>query len=122
MTASSARAASPFGNMAMAAVPDADHVQVVDERTIEMTLDTPNTLLFGNMAQFGNSILNPNVVEPHMTAEDPYAHEWLKAQHRREPSKGRSVSRAGNRATSGCWRGTKTTGASRRSSSGSSSR
>jgi peptide/nickel transport system substrate-binding protein len=67
------------GNMAMAAVPDADHIQIVDERTIEMTLDTPNTLLFGNMAQFGNSILNPNVVEPHMTADDPYAHEWLKA-------------------------------------------
>lgn len=67
------------GNMGMAAVPDADHVQMIDERTIEMTLDTPNTLLFGNMTQFGNAILNPNVVKPHMTEEDPYAHEWLKA-------------------------------------------
>jgi peptide/nickel transport system substrate-binding protein len=67
------------GNMAMAAVPDAEHVQIVDERTIEMTLDTPNTLLFGNMAQFGNSILNPAVVEPFMTEDDPYAHEWLES-------------------------------------------
>jgi peptide/nickel transport system substrate-binding protein len=68
-----------YGNMTMAAVSDKDHVKVIDERTIEMTVDTPNTLLFGNMAQFGNSILNPAVVEPHMTTEDPYAHEWLKA-------------------------------------------
>jgi peptide/nickel transport system substrate-binding protein len=68
-----------YGNMSMAAVPDKDHVKVIDEQTIEMTVDTPNTLLLGNMAQFGNSILNPAVVEPHMTTEDPYAHEWLKA-------------------------------------------
>lgn len=65
--------------MSMAAVPDKDHVKVVDDRTIQITVDTPNTLLLGNMAQFGHSILNPNVVKPHMTAEDPYAHEWLKS-------------------------------------------
>lgn len=65
--------------MSMAAVPTKDHVVAVDDRTIEITVDTPNTLLLGNMAQFGHSILNPNVVQPHMTADDPYAHEWLKA-------------------------------------------
>ena len=65
--------------MSMAAVPDKDHVKVVDDLTIEITVDTPNTLLLGNMAQFGHSILNPNVVKPHMTADDPYADEWLKA-------------------------------------------
>ena len=64
---------------AMAAVTDKEHVTVVDERTVEFTLDQANSLLLGNMAQFGHSILNPNVVKPHMTAEDPYAHEWLKA-------------------------------------------
>ena len=42
-------------------------------------LDRPNSLLFGNMAQAGNSILNPNVVGPHMTDDDPSAHEWLKS-------------------------------------------
>lgn len=63
----------------MAAVDGADAVRKVDDRTIEFTLSTPNTLLFGNMAQFGHSILNPNVVKPHMTADDPWAHEWLKA-------------------------------------------
>ncbi len=65
--------------LSMAAVPDKDHIKVIDERTIEFTVDKPNTLLLGNMAQFGHSILNPNVVKPHMTANDPYAHEWLKA-------------------------------------------
>jgi peptide/nickel transport system substrate-binding protein len=63
---------------AMAAVPDKDHVKVIDDKTIQFTVDTPNTLLLGNMAQFGHSILNPKVVQPHMTADDPYAHEWLK--------------------------------------------
>ena len=29
------------------------------------------------MAQFGHSILNPNVVQPFMTDDDPWAHEWL---------------------------------------------
>jgi len=37
----------------------------------------PNTLLFGNMAQFGHSILDPKVVKPHETKADPYAHNWL---------------------------------------------
>ncbi|WP_176086449.1 ABC transporter substrate-binding protein [Martelella sp. HB161492] len=62
----------------MAAVPDKDHVKVIDPLTVEFDVDTPNTLLLGNMAQFGHSILNPKVVEPHMTADDPYAHDWLK--------------------------------------------
>ena len=29
------------------------------------------------MAQFGHSILDPKVVQPHETAKDPYAHDWL---------------------------------------------
>lgn len=62
----------------MAAVTSADHVRIVDERTIAFDLDVANTLLLGNMAQFGHSILNPNVVRPHMTDADPYAHEWLR--------------------------------------------
>lgn len=61
----------------MAAVDNADAVKVIDDQTVEFTVSTPNTLLFGNMAQFGHAILNPNVVEPHMTEEDPWAHEWL---------------------------------------------
>jgi peptide/nickel transport system substrate-binding protein len=63
----------------MAAVEGADSIVVVDDLTVEFHLATANDLLFGNMAQFGHSILNPNVVEPHMTADDPWAHEWLAA-------------------------------------------
>jgi peptide/nickel transport system substrate-binding protein len=62
----------------MAAVDGADSVRVIDDHTVEFHISTPNTLLFGNMAQFGHSILNPNVVEPHMTDDDPWAHEWLR--------------------------------------------
>ncbi len=61
----------------MAAVNSADAIRLVDDLTIEFDIATPNTLLFGNMAQFGHSILNPNVVQPFMTDDDPWAHEWL---------------------------------------------
>src|SRR5579871_1244000 len=63
--------------LSMAAVPKKDHVVKVDNLTVDFHVDTPNTLLFGNMAQFGHSILDPNVVKPHMTKSDPYAHTWL---------------------------------------------
>ena len=67
------------GNMALAEVPDKDHIELIDSDTIAIHLDRANSLLFGNMAQAGNSILNPDVVGPHMTEDDPSAHEWLKA-------------------------------------------
>src|SRR5262249_17408525 len=55
-----------------------DSVKVVDDTTVEFAIDVPNTLLLGNMAQYGHAILNPNVVKPQMTKPDPAAHEWLK--------------------------------------------
>lgn len=63
----------------MAAVPDKNHVKMVGANTIEFDLTKANTLLFGNMAQFGHSILDPKIVKAHETAQDPYAHDWLKA-------------------------------------------
>ena len=63
----------------MAKVSGKDSVRVVDDMTVEFTIDEPNTLLFGNMAQYGHSILNPLALEPHMTEADPTGHEWLKA-------------------------------------------
>jgi peptide/nickel transport system substrate-binding protein len=65
--------------MSMAAVPDKNHVTVVDDKTIQIKVDKPNTLLLGNMAQYGHSILDPAVVQPHETADDPYADNWLKS-------------------------------------------
>ena len=47
--------------MNMAKVTDKDHVRIVDSLTIEMDLEEANSLLFGNMAQGGHSILNPKV-------------------------------------------------------------
>jgi peptide/nickel transport system substrate-binding protein len=62
----------------MAAVEDADSIQAIDDLTVEFTLSQANELLLGNMTQFGHSILNPNVVEEHMTDDDPWAHDWLR--------------------------------------------
>jgi peptide/nickel transport system substrate-binding protein len=61
----------------MAAVPKKDHVVVVDKYTVDIHMDTPNRLIYGNMGQFGHSILDPKVVKPHETASDPQAHNWL---------------------------------------------
>jgi peptide/nickel transport system substrate-binding protein len=61
----------------MAAVKDNNAVKVVNPTTVQFDLTKANSLLFGNMAQFGHSILDPKVVQPHETAKDPYAHDWL---------------------------------------------
>jgi peptide/nickel transport system substrate-binding protein len=62
---------------AMAAVKSGSAVKVVNPSTVSFDLTKANNLLFGNMAQFGHSILDPKVVEPHVTTADPYAHSWL---------------------------------------------
>ncbi|TMJ94345.1 MAG: ABC transporter substrate-binding protein [Actinobacteria bacterium] len=62
---------------AMAAVKSGSAVKVVNPTTVSFDLTKANNLLFGNMAQFGHSILDPKVVQPHVTSADPYAHNWL---------------------------------------------
>jgi peptide/nickel transport system substrate-binding protein len=62
---------------AMAAVKSGSAVKVVNPTTVSFDLTKANNLLFGNMAQFGHSILDPKVVQPHVTTADPYAHNWL---------------------------------------------
>jgi peptide/nickel transport system substrate-binding protein len=61
----------------MAAVKNQNSVTVVNPTTVQFHLSKANTLLFGNMAQFGHSILDPKVVQAHETKADPYAHNWL---------------------------------------------
>jgi peptide/nickel transport system substrate-binding protein len=62
---------------AMAAVKSNSAVKVVNASTVSFDLTKANSLLLGNMAQFGHSILDPKVVQPHQTSADPYAHNWL---------------------------------------------
>jgi peptide/nickel transport system substrate-binding protein len=63
--------------IAMAAVKGKSAVTIEGDDTVKFHLDKANNLLEGNMAQFGNSILDPKVVEEHKTKDDPYAHDWL---------------------------------------------
>jgi peptide/nickel transport system substrate-binding protein len=63
----------------LAKVMSKDSVRVVDNLTVEFTVDVPNTLLLGNMSQYGHAILNPKVVRAQMTDADKSAHEWLKS-------------------------------------------
>jgi peptide/nickel transport system substrate-binding protein len=65
------------GLLALSAITNKDQIVKVDNYTVDFRMRTPNTLLFGNMAQFGHSILDPKVVQAHETAGDPYAHNWL---------------------------------------------
>jgi peptide/nickel transport system substrate-binding protein len=65
--------------MDMAKVTKAESVRVVDDMTVEFTLDKANELFFPNAVIYSHGILNPKVVKPHETAADPFAREWLKA-------------------------------------------
>src|SRR5262249_3960177 len=57
----------------MAAVAGKSSITVVNPTTVKFKLKQANTLLFGNMAQFGHSILDPKVVQEHATAKDKFA-------------------------------------------------
>ena len=63
--------------ISMAAVKDKNSITIEGDDTVKFHLDKANNLLLGNMAQFGNSILDPKVVEAHKTKADPFAHDWL---------------------------------------------
>lgn len=63
--------------IAMAAVKDKHSITTQGDDTVKFNLTKANTLLLGNMAQFGNSILDPKVIEEHKTKADPFAHDWL---------------------------------------------
>jgi len=51
-------------------------VQVVNPTTVAFHLTKANDLFFGNLSQFGNSILDPKVVTAHEKNGD-FAHGWL---------------------------------------------
>jgi peptide/nickel transport system substrate-binding protein len=61
----------------MAGVKDKSSVTIQGNDAVQFHVTKANTLLFGNMGQFGNSILDPKVVEAHKTGSDPFAHDWL---------------------------------------------
>jgi peptide/nickel transport system substrate-binding protein len=63
--------------IAMAGVKGKDSITTAGGDTVKFDLSKANTLLLGNMAQFGNSILDPKVVDQHKTKADPFAHDWL---------------------------------------------
>jgi peptide/nickel transport system substrate-binding protein len=63
--------------IAMAGVKSKDSITTAGDDTVKFDLSKANTLLLGNMAQFGNSILDPKVVDQHKTKADPFAHDWL---------------------------------------------
>jgi len=65
------------GLISMAAVKNQNSITTSGRYTVKFHMTTANGLLFGNMAQFGNSILDPAIVKDHLTKSDPYAHGWL---------------------------------------------
>ena len=100
--------------IAMAAVKDKNSITTQGDDTVKFTLSKANTLLLGNMAQFGNSILDPKVIKQHKTKADPYAHDWL-STNVGGTAQGPFQLDSWNSAHSGCSRPTRTTaGRSRR--------
>lgn len=63
--------------LAMAGFTKNTSLTVTGPNTVQIKLTKANSLLFGNMAQFGNSILDPTLIKQHTTSSDPYAHTYL---------------------------------------------
>jgi peptide/nickel transport system substrate-binding protein len=55
-----------------------EQFKVLDERSIEVTLDKPDQLALGNLATPFARVINRKLALQHATAEDPWANEWLK--------------------------------------------
>jgi len=64
--------------MRMATVNGADQVRVLDNNTIQIRMQQPNPLLFGNLAQFGHGIVKADVVKQRATSQDLWATAWMK--------------------------------------------
>lgn len=63
--------------LGMAGVTKGSSVTMTGPYTVQMHLTKANDLLMGNMAQFGNSILDPTIIKAKTTKSDPYAHNYL---------------------------------------------
>ena len=58
-------------------VPNAEHIEVVDDVTLRLHLDRPVPWgLYGN-ALLGTSIVHAKEIMKHATADDPYGLKWL---------------------------------------------
>jgi len=62
----------------LSGIPSSKDIVEVNKYEVDFEMNPANKLLFGNMAQFGHSILDPKVIEAH-EAGDPYADKWLAA-------------------------------------------
>jgi peptide/nickel transport system substrate-binding protein len=63
--------------LGMAGVSKGTDVTMTGPYTIQFHISKANNLLMGNIAQFGNSILDPKIIEAKATKKDPYAHNYL---------------------------------------------
>jgi peptide/nickel transport system substrate-binding protein len=63
--------------LGMAGFTTASRITTAGPMTVKIHLTKANSLLYGNMAQFGNSILDPTLISQHTTKADPFAHTYL---------------------------------------------
>jgi peptide/nickel transport system substrate-binding protein len=68
---------TPYLLSTLSGIASKNQIVAVNKYTVDFKMSVANKLLFGNMAQFGHSILDPKVVRKHETKSDPYAHNWL---------------------------------------------
>ncbi|GGB33108.1 ABC transporter substrate-binding protein [Tistrella bauzanensis] len=68
----------PGAQMGTGSLKSPDQFKIVDDHTIQVTLDKPDRLAVPNLAVVFPVILNSDLAKEHATAEDPWATEWLK--------------------------------------------
>jgi peptide/nickel transport system substrate-binding protein len=64
--------------LATGSLTSADQFKIIDDATIEVTLDKPDRLALPNFATVYAIIINSELAKKHATAEDPWAQTWLK--------------------------------------------
>ena len=63
----------------IAGVTSRDQIKVLDDTTIEMHIDPPNSLNEVVFSSNSSGVVNPKEVRPHCTDDDPWAKDWLRA-------------------------------------------
>jgi peptide/nickel transport system substrate-binding protein len=64
--------------LSMAAVPDPDHIRALDDRRVEVRMDTENLLFFKNNTMHNTSAVNFEEAKERATTNDPWATEYFK--------------------------------------------
>jgi peptide/nickel transport system substrate-binding protein len=66
------------GQLSSGSLTRTDQFTVIDDSTVQVTLDRPDQLALGNLTTPFARIINSRLAKAHATPDDPWANDWLK--------------------------------------------